>query len=249
MSLPRFYVHPANCDPDEIHLDDAESHHAHEVLRLREDTRVVVFNGEGTEWTAEIIHASKRETILRAIHSHRSPALPARITLAQAIPKGKNMELILQKATELGAAEIIPLISERTIVRLDASERTDRRDKWQRTTIEACKQCGQNWLPTVHAPVPMDQFFASRPNADLNLIAAIDPDARRLKSILADAAASSPNPIRNALVLIGPEGDFTPAEYGLARSHGCLPLSLGPIILRTETAAIYSISILAHELM
>jgi 16S rRNA (uracil1498-N3)-methyltransferase len=95
----------------------------------------------------------------------------------------------------------------------------------------------------------MDQFIASSPQADLKLIAAIDPDARRLKSILADAAASSPTPIRHALVLIGPEGDFTPAEYGLARSQGFLPLSLGPIILRTETAAIYTISILAHELM
>ena len=245
MSLSRFFVPPSLLDPEDLRLDEAESHHCVEVLRHREGDRVVVFNGEGAEWTAEITHAARRETLLRAVAMHRTEPLPARITLAQAIPKGKNMELIIQKATELGAAGIIPLVSERTIVRLDAAEAEDRREKWQRVAIEACKQCGQNWLPKIGTPVSVERLLASPPEVDLLLIAAIDRDARRLKSILAER----PTRPGSALVMIGPEGDFTPAEYGVARSRGCLPLSLGPIILRTETAAIYTMSVLAHELM
>ena len=180
----------------------------------------------------------------------RTPRPAAAITLAQAVPKGKNMDLVIQKAAELGAAEIIPVISERTVVRLDAGEAADKQEKWQRIAVEACKQCGQNHLPVVRRPLSMDRLFAQKPLQDMLIIAAIEPDARRLKELLADWKTLHPGKTNPAsvLVLIGPEGDFTPAETGLAKSHGCQPMSLGPIILRTETAAIYSLSTLAHEL-
>jgi 16S rRNA (uracil1498-N3)-methyltransferase len=160
------------------------------------------------------------------------------------------MDLVIQKAAELGAAEIVPLLSERTVVRLDDGEAADKQEKWQRIAVEACKQCGQNHLPQVQKPVSPDRFFARRPAHDLLLIAAIEPGARRLKDLLAEWSSLHPGRDRPAsvLVLIGPEGDFTPSEVGAAKSHGCLPMSLGPIILRTETAAIYTLSTLAHEL-
>jgi 16S rRNA (uracil1498-N3)-methyltransferase len=211
---------------------------------------VVAFNGAGTEVTAEITLLTKREVGLRPLFTQTTPRPAAAITLAQAIPKGKNMDLVIQKASELGAAEIVPLVSERTVVRLDAGEAADKQEKWQRIAIEACKQCGQNHLPQVQKPVPLSRFFATPPPQDLLLIAAIEPGARRLKDLLAEWSALHTGRERPAsvLVLIGPEGDFTPAEVGQAKSRGCLPLGLGPIILRTETAAIYTLSTLAHEL-
>jgi 16S rRNA (uracil1498-N3)-methyltransferase len=250
MTIHRFYIPPSQWNPDHLVLDESESHHCVDVLRLRQGDRVVAFNGCGTEVTAEITLLSKREVGLHPLLTHTSPRPAAQVTLAQAIPKGKNMDLVIQKAAELGAAEIVPLISERTVVRLAAGEAADKQEKWQRIAIEACKQCGQNHLPQVQPPLPLDRFFARRPSHDLLLIAAIEPGARRLKELLTEWGALHPGKDRPAsvLVLIGPEGDFTPSEVGLAKSHGCLPLSLGPIILRTETAAIYTLSTLAHEL-
>lgn len=250
MTIHRFYIPPSQWNPDHLALDEAESHHCVDVLRLRKGDRVVVFNGCGTEVTAEISLLSKREVGLTPLHTQATPPPPARITLAQAIPKGKNMELIVQKAVELGVAELAPLISERTVVRLSAAECEDKREKWQRVAIEACKQSGQNHLPVVHAPVTLQKFFAAPRPEEMLIIAAIEPSARRLQDLLADWRALRPgreNPA-SALILIGPEGDFTPAEVGLAKSAGCQPMSLGPIILRTETAAIYSLSVLGHEL-
>ncbi len=250
MTVHRFYIPPDQWNPDHLALDEAESHHAHDVLRLREGTRVGAFNGQGTEVTAEISLLTKKEVGLRVLFTQTTPPPDPLITLAQAVPKGKNMDLVIQKATELGAAEIVPLISERTVVRVDAAEAHDKQEKWQRIAIEACKQCGQNHLPRVAQPVTPDRFFAGKPAHDLLLIAAIEPGARRLKELLEEWRGRNPGKTRpgRVLVLIGPEGDFTPAEVGAAKSAGCLPMSLGPIILRTETAAIYSLSALAHEL-
>jgi 16S rRNA (uracil1498-N3)-methyltransferase len=250
MTIHRFYIPPSQWNLDHLVLDESESHHCVDVLRLRQGDRVVAFNGCGTEVTAEITLLTKREVGLRPLLTHVTPPPAAHVTLAQAIPKGKNMDLVIQKAAELGASEIVPLMSDRTVVRLDAGEAADKQEKWQRVAIEACKQCGQNHLPRVQKPVPLDRFFSRRPAQDLLLIAAIEPDARRLKEVLAEWTALHPGRGRPAsvLVLIGPEGDFTPSEVGMAKSHGCLPLSLGPIILRTETAAIYTLSTLAHEL-
>jgi 16S rRNA (uracil1498-N3)-methyltransferase len=250
MTVHRFYIPPDQWNPDHLALDEAESHHCTDVLRLRAGDRVIAFNGAGTEVTAEISLLSKREVGLRPLFTQTTRPPAAAVTLAQAVPKGKNMDLVIQKATELGAAAIQPLISERTVVRLDAGEAADKQEKWQRIAIEACKQSGQNHLPKIHLPVTPERFFSSRPAQELQLIAAIEPGARRLKELLAEwkrlhPASSAP---ASVLVLIGPEGDFTPAEVGMAKSAGCQPMSLGPIILRTETAAIYSLSTLAHEL-
>lgn len=264
MTLHRFYIPPAYWNPSAFVLDEAESRHAAEVLRLRVGDMVAVFNGEGLLAEARIARLGKREAALELIGEVKSSLPPtARLLLAQAIPKGKNMDLVLQKATELGASGIIPLITERTVVRLNPAEAADKQEKWQRIVIEACKQCGQNFLPAVHQPLPFETFLANIPPVDLRLVAAIEPGARRLKEILASvavgnmpAASSAAAPSTgstekhpaSALVLIGPEGDFTPAELAQAKAAGCQPLTLGPIILRTETAAIYTLSTLAHEL-
>ena len=173
------------------------------------------------------------------------------------------MDLIVQKAVEIGAADIAPLISERTIVDLDAKEAEQKRVKWEQTAIEAAKQCGQNWLPTVATPRKLKDFFGIatglRPVStshsdvatthDLRLIGSLQPDALHLRDVLADYREQHHDRPKSVLMMVGPEGDFTPAELALAKSNGCRPITLGPIILRVETAAIYCLSVLSYELM
>jgi 16S rRNA (uracil1498-N3)-methyltransferase len=126
-----------------------------------------------------------------------------------------------------------------------------KREKWRRVAIEAAKQCGQNWVPEIETPLAMKAFFDRNDRFDLMLIASLQPDARHLKSLLeeirGDGKSGRPVTLGRVLILVGPEGDFTPAEIGLAKSAGCRPITLGPIILRTETAALYCLSVLSHE--
>lgn len=245
MTLHRFYIPPDRWNPEDLALDEAESRHASEVLRLREGEKISVFDGRGQEIHARIAALSKRACRLQAETVLPRAAAPVELLLAQAIPKGKNMDLVLQKATELGASGIFPLLTERTVVRLDAAEAADKQEKWQRIVIEACKQCGQNHLPTVHAPATLAHFLTNLPDgAPLRLIAALTPDAQPLHRLLEDR----PGVPGGAVILIGPEGDFTLAELNAAALMKFLPLSLGSIILRTETAAMAALTITSYEL-
>jgi 16S rRNA (uracil1498-N3)-methyltransferase len=247
--MHRFYIAPENWNPDALGLRDSEAHHARDVLRMRRGDRAVLFDGEGREITAEIVDVAKGEVRLRKLHEAQTPPLRCRITIGQAIPKGKNMELIVQKAVEIGAAEIAPLISERTIVDLDKKEAEQKGAKWQQIAVEAAKQCGQNWLPQVQTPRKLKDFFSHAGDFDLRLIGSLQPDAIHLKKILGDYVEQHRDRPRSVLMMVGPEGDFTPAEQALAKSHGCRPITLGPVILRVETAAIYCLSVLSYELM
>ncbi len=247
--MHRFYILPENWNPEAPALTGSEAHHAKNVLRMERGERAVLFNGRGREITGEIVELGRDKIRLRKLHESETPPLRCRIALGQAIPKGKNMDLIVQKAVEIGAAEIAPLISQRTIVDLDAKEAAQKQAKWQQIAIEAAKQCGQNWLPRVQAPKRLENFFAQQSAVDVRLIGSLQPDALHLKRILADYANEYPDRPQSVLMLIGPEGDFTPAELALAKSHGCRPITLGPVILRAETAAIYCLSVLSYELM
>ena len=249
MSIHRFYIPPEDWNRDALVLRGGEAHHARDVLRMKPADRVVVFNGRGREITAEIIELERDTVRLRKLQENETPLLRCRITLGQAIPKGKNMDLIVQKAVEIGAAEIAPLISERTIVDLDAKEAEQKQAKWQQIAIEAGKQCGQNWLPTVQMPRKLKDFFAQHSAHDLRLIGSLQPDALHLKQILSDYRERHGDRPQSILMMVGPEGDFTPAELALAKSNGCRPITLGPIILRVETAAIYCLSVLSYELL
>jgi len=245
----RFHIPPArwSLDTPPI-LDGAEAHHCTEVLRLGPGDRATLFNGRGSEATAQITVATRNRVELKVLQHSSSEPLPCQVILAQAIPKGKNMDLILQKAVELGAAEIIPILSERTVVQIEGDELTRKQEKWNGIIIEAAKQCGQNWLPDVRRPVALKALFETGPPFDLMLIASLQPDARRFRDVLAEFAAAMPSGTRRILVLVGPEGDFTPAELSLAKGHGCSPVSLGPIVLRTETAAFYCLSAISYAL-
>ncbi len=233
---------------DSLALTGAEAHHCRNVLRLESGDKVVLFDGRGRELTAEITSTSPK-LALRRLHEAQTPRLRCQITLAQAIPKGKNMDLIVQKAVEIGAAEIAPILSDRTVVRLDEESAASKQAKWQTVAVEAAKQCGQNWLPRVCVPQTMAEFFQQSRRFDLQLIGSLQSDAVHLKKILAEYSAEHGDRPTSVLMLVGPEGDFTPAELSLARSHGCRPITLGPIVLRVETASIYCLSVLSYELL
>src|SRR5437764_13490824 len=129
--MHRFYVAPENWNPDALALTGAEAHHCRNVLRLEVGDKVVLFDGRGRELTGEITSADSSNIRLRRIHEAQTPPLRCQITLGQAIPKGKNMDLIVQKAVEIGAGEIAPTVSDRTVVRLDDESAASKQAKWQ----------------------------------------------------------------------------------------------------------------------
>src|SRR5215472_16388222 len=211
--MHRFYVTPENWDSRAHTLTGSEAHHARNVLRMQAGDKLVLFNGKGRELTAEIATIADDEIRLRKLHEAETAPLRCRIVLGQAIPKKKNMDLIVQKAVEIGAAEIAPIISDRTVVQLDSETAAQKQSKWQQIAVEAAKQCGQNWLPRLHAPKKLAEFFsASDQPFDLRLIGSLQPDAQHLKTILETYSKEQGNRPRSVLMLVGPEGDFTPAE-------------------------------------
>ncbi len=194
MTLSRFYVAPI----EEATFSGAEAKHCTQVLRKCVGDQVIVFDGAGTEATAEITTISSKRVELKILERRQTPAPAVSISLIQAIPKGANMEWIIEKAVELGVNAIFPVLTERTVVRLDAREAAKKQEKWQRVALEACKQCGQNWLPQVHAPAPFLSVLETLPAQDLKIIAALQPDSKSLKSILNEPGTKNQEP-RNAV--------------------------------------------------
>lgn len=230
-------------------LDTADSHHCTDVLRLSAGEKVIIFDGKGNEASAELAEVSRKHTRLIIGKPTLTDKPRCTITLAQAVPKARNMDLIIQKAVELGASAVIPILSERTVVRLEDTEDAVRKqERWQSIAVEACKQCGQNWTPEIGLPRTTKEFLTELPKADLILIASLQLDSRTVKEVLSSYSAAKGTLPSSIIVMVGPEGDFTPAETALAKSAGAVAISLGPIILRTETAALYCLSILGHEL-
>ncbi len=154
------------------------------------------------------------------------------------------MDLIIEKATELGVSELAPLQSDRSVAHVEGEKAEAKVAKWQKLTIEAAKQCGQNWLPVIHPPQAPKDFVTAIPKGAVKLIASLQHEARPLKSVLREQlpAVKPGTPI---VIMIGPEGDFTPAEIGQARAAGFHPVSLGKIILRAATDAFFTLSAIA----
>ena len=244
----RVFCQPPEREPSEIPLNAEESHHLLAVNRARTGDTVVAFDGRGHEWICELADPAPRAAGLKVRFRQQARPLPYEITLGQALPKGPFMDAIVRKATELGAARIVPLESERTVVHLE-EDRSDRKlEKWQTAAIEAAKQCGNPFVPEILAVQRAAAFMEASKGYDLKLIASLQPGAKPLKAVLAAYAAAHGRPPRKVLWLVGPEGDFTPAEMSLSKAAGFEPVTLGPLVLRCETAAVYALSVLSHEL-
>jgi 16S rRNA (uracil1498-N3)-methyltransferase len=244
----RVFCAPATAEPTEILLSGDESHHLVAVNRANPGDTVTAFDGHGAEWICTLKEPDKRAARLQVRFSQRAKPLPYSITLGQALPKGGFMDAIVRKATELGVSRIVPLESERTQVHLEA-DRGDRKiEKWQVAALEAAKQCGNPWLPEIAPIQDAAAFMEASKGYDLKLIASLQPGARSLKIVLGTFRTAQGRAPANVLWLVGPEGDFTPAELSRAMSCGFVPVTLGPLVLRCETAAVYAISVLSYEL-
>lgn len=244
----RVFCSPPTTEPASITLTSDESHHLIAVNRAKLGDTVVAFDGKGSEWICELADSSKAAAILKVRFSQKMPRLPFMITLGQALPKGAYMDAIVRKATEIGVTCIAPLESERTQVHLEGERQDKKIEKWQTAALEAAKQCGNPFMPDIQPVQSATAFMASARGYDLKLIASLQPGARSLKSVLHDFTTAQNRAPKNVLWLIGPEGDFTPAEMSNSRSCGFEPVTLGPLVLRCETAAVYALSILSYEL-
>ena len=225
--MRRFYSPPETFTGQAIRLGADEAHHLRDVVRRRSGDEVSVFDGEGREFVCVIrsIERSSAELeIVREVEP-RSPESPARITLAAAMLKADKFELVIQKAVELGVAELLPLITDRCEAN---TKHTDKRMvRWQRIILDASKQCGRATLMKIGEPVKFQTMLAAGDNAETALF------AERNGERLGDGGGSA---IRT--VVIGPEGGWSDAEIDAARATGCRIITLGGRILRAETAAI-----------
>ncbi|MFH1846161.1 MAG: RsmE family RNA methyltransferase [Candidatus Omnitrophota bacterium] len=242
--MSRFYVAKENIRNGEILITGKEAHHIFDVMRMHEGDKVVVFDGTGMEYTGffKSRDAHSRGLIVE-IMSTRYPAQKKNpeIILGQAIPKKGKMAYIVEKATELGVSGIIPLVTARTIVRPDDSGCRKKVERWQKKTVEAAKQCGRTDVPFVSEVTEFFDIIKQIDQYDLVLLAWLDDNAPSLKNALSDFE------IGKILVLIGPEGDFTPKEVELANRGNCKFISLGQRVLKSDTAGLFVLSVLGYE--
>jgi 16S rRNA (uracil1498-N3)-methyltransferase len=246
--MHRFYLTPGSTRGVSLRLDGREAHHALRVLRLKRGELITVLDGVGNEFLCAVEDSSRDAVTLSVSLKHFTPPPPCSITLLQAVPKGKIIESIIQKAVELGARRIVPLLTEHVVTRLDDRDATDKHTKWQQVAIEAIKQCGAAWLPEIEAPMTMEQYLARKEKFDLSLFGSLQKDRRHPRKCLGEFQAKHGRLPQTVGVWIGPEGDFTLEELEAIETSGALPISLGRLVLRVETAAVYSLSILNYEL-
>jgi 16S rRNA (uracil1498-N3)-methyltransferase len=246
--MHRFYLPPNQSHGPTLVLTGAEAHHGLQVLRVRLGEQVLVLNGEGIEFHCQV-QALTRDTIALKVTEKRTlPPISHKITLLQSLPKGKIIESIIQKATELGVFRLVPILSERVVVKLDDQEAARKQAKWQAIAIEALKQSGSPWLPKVEAPARPRDFLARNEKFDLPLIASLEEGSHHARKWFSEFRNRERRSPESVCVWIGPEGDFSPEETKMIRAAGCLPITLGPQVLRVETASIYCLSVINYEL-
>lgn len=243
----RSYCENVPAGASEIALSNEESVHLVAANRARPGDPVVAFDGIGNEWDTVLATANKRGATLRVIAHRIAKPPPCRIAIAQAIPKGKLLESIIKKATEIGATDVYPILSERVEIRIASDREETKNAKWHAAAVEGGKQSGNPFLPAIAPSLDLKRFLAESDRFDLRLLASLRPDAKPLREIIGSARQTD-RPISSAIWLIGPEGDFTDDESDAAIRAGFLPASLGPHVMRCETAAIYALSCLCHEL-
>ncbi|MEO7298949.1 MAG: RsmE family RNA methyltransferase [Verrucomicrobiota bacterium] len=246
--MHRFFLPANECGGATLTLTGREAHHAAQVLRLRSGEPVAVLDGAGNIFSCKAQQVSRKAISLAVREKKWTPPPAAQITLVQAIPKGKIFESILQKATELGVTRMVPLLSERVTTQIDAESSETKVEKWRMTAIEAIKQCGQPWLPKVEEPISLQDFLNREEKFEMPLVASLHEGSRHPRDYLKKFLEDQKRKPRSACIWVGPEGDFTPQEMQQIIDRGIFPITLGGLVLRCETAAIYCLSVLNYEL-
>jgi len=235
----RFFVDELT---DTVAITGPDARHISRVLRLGPGAEILVADKAGRTGRAVITAATAAEVraeVRELLAANHEP--PVAVTLAQGLPKGDKLEFIIQKAVELGVTAVLPLACDYCTVRYDEAKRGSRRERWQKIAAEAAKQCGRGAVPAV-APVASLAGALAGVGQDTAIIMLYEgAGGEPLRDVLAGCAASS------YLLLVGPEGGFSPAEAELCRARGALVATLGPRILRTETAALVALAIVLYE--
>jgi len=237
MRLTRIHVSTPLAANSDITLPAQAGEHLTRVLRLEAGAGFTLFDGRGGEYAAELAPRSGKQVRARVLaHSAVERESPLDITLLQGIARGERMDLIVQKSTELGVTRIVPVMTERSVVKVDAKQRARKLEHWQSIAISACEQCGRNRLPEVGDPVALGDAIAALPAGNLRCLLAADGT---------EALATAARGVRAGIVLlIGPEGGLADNERQFARAHGFSAYRLGPRILRTETAGLAALATL-----
>ncbi|MBI5923386.1 MAG: 16S rRNA (uracil(1498)-N(3))-methyltransferase [Betaproteobacteria bacterium] len=217
-----------------VTLPPEAAHHALRVLRLRKDDELLVFNGQGGEYPGKVTETSPLFRLMLTDWHDIEREAPLALTLAQALPSGDKMDWVVQKAVELGVRAIQPLQAKRSVVRLSGERAEKRRGHWQQVAIAACEQSGRNRVPTI-GPVLDLPHYLPQPAGENETRLLLSPQAEQRLSAL-------PRPVGGLTLLVGPEGGFDADEEAAACSVGFRPVTLGPRVLRTETAGLAAIA-------
>jgi 16S rRNA (uracil1498-N3)-methyltransferase len=241
--MRRFFVRPEDVDPTALRLTGAEALHLGRVLRLQAGAYITAFDGVGHEYAA-VVDALAGDTVhCRILQTRTSaPAERLSIILGQGMPKAEKFEWVIQKATELGVAGIVPLMTEHSVPHIAPQNVAKKLSRWERIAREACKQCGRSVIPSLWPPTSVPDFYAMFQESDLKLVVWEGERTRSLGPTLATTAA-----IASVAVVIGPEGGLAPSEVAAGESFGFLPVGLGLRILRTETASLVAVALLQYR--
>jgi 16S rRNA (uracil1498-N3)-methyltransferase len=236
MRLNRIYTPGPLSSGNDIALTLAGANHVARVLRMRVGETLAVFDGNGNEFHAELARIDGNQVIVRiGEHIAGTRESPLTITLVQGISRSERMDWALQKATELGVNVIAPVLTSRSVVRLDDKQSTKKQEHWQNIVIGACEQSGRSHVPQVLAPVTLRQYLQEHQKDGMRLV--LSPTGH---SGLAGLTSMS----KRVELLIGPEGGLDDEEIERAQTVGFIPVRLGPRVLRTETAAVTALSVL-----
>jgi len=235
--ISRFFCPPPLPELLEYELPAAVAHHADRVLRLRPGDPLVLFDGAGGEVPATLVSLGKKASARLDTRQPIERESVLRFTLVQALASGDKMDLIIQKAVELGAVGVIPLAAERSILKLNAERAGKRLAHWRQVLVSACEQCGRNRLPVISGVLSLDDYLDTRAGDVARLVLApgdTEGDRERLCDL--------PRPSGEVHVLVGPEGGWSEREMAAMLRSGCRPVILGPRILRTETAGLAALA-------
>jgi 16S rRNA (uracil1498-N3)-methyltransferase len=237
------WVEVADWREDAVVLSREESHHLVRVLRARPGEKVRLVDGAGRQAEGELEVADPHGARVKLLATCVAPPLHPRRILVQAPAKGSRMDWLLEKATEIGCDEIWPVMTARAVSKVAPGEEERKRLRWEAIVRAACKQSGNPWCPRIALPAGFDECLA-RAAGQPALFGCLTPEAKPLKATVREMLAGG---VEEILVFIGPEGDFTEEETAEMLAAGVRPVTLGPTVLRVETAAIYALSALAYE--
>lgn len=241
MARHSFFCPDLIANKNKILLNNKEEiHHLTSVLRLKKDDGITIFNGKGLAAQGVIKSISKNTVEVEAISFITTKPSTPLIVLACAVPKRSKFETIIEKSTELGVDEIIPLKTTRTEIKVSAAASSRQNTRYQDVAINAAKQCGRSFLPQIHPLTDFKNVLSQISSNDLAIIGSLKGEPKRLPDIkILDTKEKG-----RIIVFIGPEGDFTDEEIASAIQKSCIPVTLGPNVLKVETAALSSISYL-----